>query len=51
MTFGEASRRIAGWPNPMVRSALLHLMWSHYFDVDLSYELTPSHLLRPGAPR
>jgi TnsA endonuclease N terminal len=51
MSFGEASRCVSGWPNPMVRSALLHLVWTRYFDVDITRELTPSHVLLPGTCR
>jgi hypothetical protein len=51
MGLGEASRSVVGRPTAVVRSALLHLVWLRYFDVDITSELTPQHLLLPGACR
>lgn len=51
LSLGEAGRGISGWPVPVVRAALLHLVWSRYFDVDMSHDLSPSHLLVPGGYR
>jgi hypothetical protein len=51
MSLREAVGHISGWPGPVVRSALFHLVWSRYFDVDISRDLSPSHLLVPGGHR
>lgn len=51
MTVREAVGAITGWPKPLARSALLHLMWSRYFDTDLSAVLRPVNRLCPGRNR
>jgi hypothetical protein len=44
----EAERRIAAIPHPLVRSALLHLLWRQEFVVDLTRPLSPSTVLEPA---
>jgi hypothetical protein len=44
----EAERRIAVIPHPLVRSALLHLLWRQEFIVDLTRPLGPSTVLEPA---
>ncbi|WP_232518842.1 TnsA-like heteromeric transposase endonuclease subunit [Mycobacterium intracellulare] len=47
MTFGEAVRR-ASAPEPLVRAALLHLLWTHEARTDLSLVLSDKALLTSG---
>lgn len=42
---GEAERQIADHPQPLVRSALMHLLWRQEFTVDLTRPLRPSTVL------
>lgn len=51
LTVREAIGTITGYPEPLARSALLHLIWSRYFDTDLSAALTPANRLSPGPCR
>jgi hypothetical protein len=51
VSIGAATEGLAGWPRPLVRSTLLHLLWLQYFHVDLSRPLSASHILAPGAAR
>jgi hypothetical protein len=51
VSIGEAMEGLPGWPRPLVRSTLLHLLWLQYFHVDLSQPLSASHILTPGAAR
>jgi hypothetical protein len=48
-SLGEASRCRSRWPEPLVRSALLHLVWTHHFTVDLTRPLTTGVTLEEGA--
>jgi hypothetical protein len=47
-SLGEASRCRSRWPEPPVRSALLHLVWTHHFTVDLTQPLTTGVTLEEG---
>lgn len=47
MTFGEAVRR-APAPEPLVRAALLHMLWTQEARTDLSLVLSDKALLMPG---
>jgi hypothetical protein len=48
-TLGEAFRSLPERPEPLVRAALLHLLWTQDFAVDLTRPLSASHVLRrPG---
>lgn len=47
MTFGETVRR-ASAPEPLVRAALLHLLWTHEARADLSLVLSDKTLLTSG---
>jgi hypothetical protein len=49
ITIGAAIEGLPGWPRPLVRSAVLHLLWLQYFHVDLSRPLSALHILAPGA--
>jgi hypothetical protein len=42
---GEALRCRLGWPPPLVRAGVLHLLWCGVFSVDLSRPLSVSHVL------
>lgn len=45
-TLGTALRALPAWPNSLVRSAVLHLLWQQYFRVDLTCPLSMGHVLR-----
>ena len=45
LTIGEAERRIADHAQPLVRSAMMHLLWCHEFTVDLIRPLSRSTVL------
>lgn len=45
VSLGEAVICLSGWPQPLIRSAVLHLIWSGYFVVDLDTALSASHTL------
>ena len=47
-SLGEASRCRSRWPEPLVRSALLHLVWTHHFAIDLTRPLTTGVTLEEG---
>jgi hypothetical protein len=47
----EAFGCLPGWPTPLVRSAVLHLIWSGHFVVDLDQRLSGSHALSMGTVR
>jgi hypothetical protein len=47
MTFGHALRKAKG-PAPLIRSALLHMLWSHELTADLSQALTAQTILTEG---
>ena len=51
LSIGAATIAVPDWPRPLVRAALLHLLWWHYFHVDLSRPLNASHILAPGVAR
>lgn len=51
LRIGEATTAVPEWPRPLVRSALFHLLWLQYFQVDLSRPLSTAHILAPGAAR
>jgi hypothetical protein len=44
-SLGEAFSCLQGWPTPLVRSAVFHLIWSGHFAVDLDRRLGASHTL------
>ena len=48
-TVGEAIRKERTWPEPMVRAALMQLLWRQHFTVDLTRPLTPDHVLGSAA--
>lgn len=45
-TLGAAFRVLPKLPNALVRSAMLHLLWQQYFQVDLPRPLSLGHVLR-----
>lgn len=45
MTVAEAIRSQSRWPEPVVRAALMHLLWRQRFTVDLSRPLSSDHVL------
>ncbi|WP_293002603.1 TnsA-like heteromeric transposase endonuclease subunit [Mycobacterium sp.] len=47
LTFGEAVRG-ASAPEPLVRAALLHLLWTHEITTNLSFVLSDKSLLASG---
>jgi hypothetical protein len=44
VAFGAVVRRASG-PEPLVRAALLHMLWSHAIDADLSDVLSDKTVL------
>ena len=49
MPLGAVTEILSGWPPPLVRSGLLHLLWRQVFVTDLSRPLSPGHMLRMAA--
>jgi hypothetical protein len=45
MCVAEAEQQITDQPHPLVRSALMHLLWRQEFTVDLTRPLRPSTVL------
>lgn len=43
---GDTAQRLPRWPEPCVRAAAYHLLWTHDLRTDLSQPLNPSRLLR-----
>jgi hypothetical protein len=50
-SIGAAIDAVAGWPRPLVRATLFHLLWTQFFQVDLSRPLSASHVLALGVVR
>lgn len=48
-TLRAAFGSFARWPEPVVRSAVLHLLWRQHFVVDLARPLSASHVLERAA--
>jgi len=48
MPLGEACRSLPDWPEPLVRSAVFHLLWTQRFTVDLMRPLSAAHVLANG---
>ena len=48
IALGEACRSLLDWPEPLVRSAIFHLLWTQQFTVDLTRPLIVSHVLANG---
>lgn len=49
MPLGAVMESLSGWPPPLVRSGLLHLLWRQVFVPDLCRPLSPAHVLRRAA--
>lgn len=49
MSLGEACKSLPDWPEPLVRSAIFHLLWTQHFTLDLTRPLSPSHVLTRGS--
>jgi hypothetical protein len=49
MPLGEACKSLPNWPEPLVRSAIFHLLWMQHFTLDLTQPLSPSHVLTRGS--
>ncbi len=45
-SLGEAFGCLPGWPEPLVRAAVLHLVWAGHLTVDLDRPLSGPHRLR-----
>lgn len=45
---GKACQSLPNWPEPLVRSAIFHLLWTQHFTVDLTRPLSASHVLASG---
>jgi hypothetical protein len=45
MSIADAERAVRGYPLPLVRPALMHLLWRHEYRVDLDEPLRPSTVL------
>jgi hypothetical protein len=48
MSLGKALRSFSARPEPLVRSAIFHLLWTQQFTVDLTRPLSASHVLANG---
>lgn len=46
MSLGDAFRLLSEWPRPLVKSAVLHLLWSGYVAAELDRPLSAGHVLR-----
>ncbi len=51
VTLGEAFRMLSGWPQPLVKAAVLHLIWAGVLATDLDRPLSGGSVLRTAAPR
>jgi hypothetical protein len=49
MPLGEACKSLPNWPEPLVRSAIFHLLWTQHLTFDLTRPLSPSHVLTSGS--
>ncbi|MEV6699677.1 TnsA-like heteromeric transposase endonuclease subunit [Streptomyces sp. NPDC051453] len=49
MTLGDAFRMLPGCPRPLVKAAVLHLLWSGHVTTVLDRPLSARHLLRKSA--
>ncbi len=49
IALAEACSMVANWPVPLVRSAILHLLWTQYFTVDLGQPLNSRLILTRAA--
>ena len=49
MSLSEACKSLPDWPEPLVRSAIFHLLWTQHFTLDLTRPLSPSHVLTNGS--
>jgi hypothetical protein len=45
LTFGEAEQTFSEYPRPLVRSAFMHALWRHDFDVPIDKPLSPNTIL------
>ena len=48
-TLGQAFRSLPRNPEPLVRSAILHLLWQHHLVIDLTRPLSPASVLGRAA--
>ncbi|GAA4143460.1 TnsA-like heteromeric transposase endonuclease subunit [Streptomyces tunisiensis] len=49
LSLGEAFRLLPDRPRPLVKSAVLHLLWSGHVTTELDRPLSPGHVLRRSA--
>jgi hypothetical protein len=49
LTLAEAFAARPGWAAPLVRAALLHLLWRQVYRVDLETLLTPQHVIEASS--
>lgn len=45
LSIGEVLDEVSGWPRPLIKGALFHLLWSQEIHVDLSQPLAPGSAL------
>jgi hypothetical protein len=45
MTIRAVEQQVAGWPLRLIRSAVLHLLWTRYLTTDLSTMLSRDHVI------
>jgi hypothetical protein len=45
MSIADAEQAVSSYPRPLIRPALLHLLWVHEYSVDLHESLRPSSIL------
>jgi len=48
MSIADAERSVKGYPRPLIRPALMHLLWRHAYLVNLDESLDPSMVLERG---
>ncbi|WP_254708573.1 hypothetical protein [Streptomyces lunaelactis] len=49
MSLGDAFRLLPEWPRPLVKSAVLHVLWSGHVTTALDRPLSAGHVLRRAA--
>ena len=51
VSLGEACMSLPNWPEPLLRSAIFHLLWTQHLTLDLTRPLSPSHIPASGSTR
>jgi hypothetical protein len=48
MSIADAERSVRGYPRPLIRPALMHLLWRHDYSVNFDESLDSSMILEMG---